>query len=92
MAERCVKIEAYDDGRVLVGLVPQDIEQNGPVTDEEEAEKQYMQPVDSIDEALDKARELLGAPGAPTEGGEEAEMQQGFATRQPMGPHRMMGG
>lgn len=60
MAEICVKIEVYDDGRVTVGVVPQEIEQR-PINgqDEEQAEEAYMKPAKSIDDALMQAKQML---------------------------------
>lgn len=54
----CVEIDIDDAGNVQVGICP---------PDEEEGEKEYMQPVESIDVALAKAKAFLNGkqPSGP---------------------------
>lgn len=81
----CVAIEVGKDGKALVGLLP------------EGASAQYaqsMQPAQSLEEAMGKAQELLGAPneeaGEPDQGAMWDQVQSDRAREaQPGGP--MMG-
>jgi hypothetical protein len=67
----CVEIEVDDNGQVTVGVCPP----------EEEAgeSKDYMQPAESVEVALEKAKSLLsakGAPAAPAAPAKPASMQE----------------
>lgn len=49
----CIEIEISDQGAVTVGVCPPEpVEETG-------AQKEYMQPAASVDEALAKAKQLL---------------------------------
>jgi hypothetical protein len=65
----CVEIEIEDDGTVMVGVKPQEQETPG----EEAQDKQYLQPANSVDEALTTAKDLLTNPQV-----QQAEKQGGF--------------
>jgi hypothetical protein len=72
----CVVIETDEAGKVMVGALPQD---------QKPDYGNLLQPAGSVDEALAKAKELLG--GQPEQEGQaEAQFKQGFANRQPAGP------
>lgn len=93
MAEKKVCIEVDDNGQILVGLEPAEMEQmQGGMQQggEEQSEQSYMKPVKSIDDALSVARDLLtGDTGEQAQQANEQSFQQGFQGRQPMGPAKM---
>lgn len=73
---RAVEIEVDDQGQVTVGTPPQ-AEETGAQDVQED--KSYMKPADSVDAALQAAKDMLTGKS-----GEQA-MQQGFASvDQPM--------
>lgn len=65
----CIEIAVDDNGQVSVGVCP---------PEEEAGEKEYMQPAQSIDEALSKAAEMLQGPQA--EGQAQAQAQESLQT------------
>ena len=71
---KTVEIVQHDDGRVEVGLVPESRE--GAESGETES---YLAPAESVDAALEIARDLLvGDSAALAEEAAEAEMATGF--------------
>ena len=71
---KTVEIEVGDDGKVQVGLIPEQAEGMG-----EGAEKDYMRPVKDVEAAIDVVRDLLtGDTGDQAEAAENEEMGQGF--------------
>lgn len=68
MPKTCVEIEVDDQGQVTVGVCPPEQETPG----EEQQDKQYMQPAQSVEEALTTAKDLLTNPQAQAaEGGQQ---------------------
>jgi hypothetical protein len=91
----CVEIEVDDDGTIAVGVVPQSEEatedkgepNSGEQPGQGEAdEKQYLEPVRSIDEALAKAKELLAGAGQEQSAQEQQGFDAGFAGARGQGP------
>lgn len=76
----CVEIEVDDQGKVSVGIDPEQKEPN---------DNANMQPAASIDEALAKAKQLLSQGGGQNQA--EQQFQQGFkqAGPAPMQPKSM---
>jgi len=74
---KTVCIEMADDGSLAVGIEPEaGMTEGAPGI---EADKSYMQPVASIDEALKMASQLLAVPAADGASPfDEQNMQQGF--------------
>lgn len=91
MNEVTVQIECNKDtGQYLVGIVPEEQEGQGDAQaqgGEEEAEKSYLKPVKSVDEALQVARDLLeGTNGDQAQAASaETDMAKGFAGPGPGG-------
>ena len=92
MPKICVEIEIGDDGAVRVGAQPYE---EGAET----AEKPYLQPARSVEDALGTAKDLLsGSTGEQAQAAQaEGDFRQGFSGARPMGatpaqgPTRMQG-
>lgn len=72
----CVEIEVDDQGQVKVGVDPEQ---------QEQGDKSYMQPAQSVDAALAQAKQLLSGQQQSTSAQAGQQMQAGYARAKGMG-------
>jgi len=76
---RVVEIEMRDDGTIMVGSPPQSEEMG---QEDMEMDKEYMSPVQTLDDALDVAKDLLTGPTTEEAQQRDADMEAGFKRAQ----------